>query len=629
MLLRCPATVYSHQIGDCHVFASTLTPRKTTQLLPLSMEHIRRGKKQVTSCQVSNNGHEIIPREVHGICDTIVGVLGGGQLGRMLCQVASQMAIKVVVLDPLENCPASAVAYKHVVGSFDDSATVEDFAKRCGVLTVEIEHVDVATLEKLEQQGVDCQPKASTIRIIQIDDLDSAKRAGELFGYPLMIKSRRLAYDGRGNAVAHSEEAISSSVSVLGGYDRGLYVEKWAPFKKELAVIVARGRGNNISCYPVVETIHKDNICHIVKAPADVSWKIRRLAADVAQKAVSSLEGAGVFAVELFLTKDGQILLNEVAPRPHNSGHHTIESCLTSQYEQHLRAVLGLPLGDPSMKVPAAIMYNLLGEEEGELGFSLAHQFIGRALNISGASIHWYDKPEMRKQRKMGHMTIVGSSMGIVEAQLNSLLSKEKDELEVAPRVGIIMGSDSDLPIMKDAAKILDSFGVPHEVRIVSAHRTSDLMDTYAASAHKRGIQIIIAGAGGAAHLPGNLIMFNCPSVCFSSTQDFLLNSAFISFPGMVASKTPLPVIGVPVRASSLDGIDSLLSIVQMPRGVPVATVAINNATNAGLLAVRILGIGDADLLARTIQYQEDVRDEVLKKDEKLVKIGWEGYLNS
>ncbi|KAF9605792.1 hypothetical protein IFM89_018519 [Coptis chinensis] len=127
---------------------------------------------------------------------------------------------------------------------------------------------------------------------------------------------------------------------------------------------------------------------------------------------------------------------------------------------------------------------------------------------------------------------------------------------------------------MKDAAKILDSFGVPHEVRIVSAHRTSDLMDTYAASAHKRGIQIIIAGAGGAAHLPGNLIMFNCPS-------------------------TPLPVIGVPVRASSLDGIDSLLSIVQMPRGVPVATVAINNATNAGLLPVRILGIGDADLLAR------------------------------
>ncbi|XP_010246295.1 PREDICTED: phosphoribosylaminoimidazole carboxylase, chloroplastic isoform X3 [Nelumbo nucifera] len=495
---------------------------------------------------------------------------------------------------------------------------------RCGVLTVEIEHVDVATLEKLEQQGVDCQPKASTIRIIQdkylqkvhfsqhaiplpdfmqIDDLESAKRAGNLFGYPLMIKSKRLAYDGRGNAVAQGEEELSSAVAALGGYGRGLYVEKWAPFVKELAVIVARGRDNSISCYPVVETIHRDNICHIVKAPADVPWKIRNLATEVAQEAVSSLEGAGVFAVELFLTSDSQILLNEVAPRPHNSGHHTIESCFTSQFEQHLRAVVGLPLGDPSMKMPAAIMYNLLGEEEGEQGFYLANQLIGRALSIPGATVHWYDKPEMRKQRKMGHITIVGPSLGMVEARLNSMLNQESLEAQTAglasPRVGIIMGSDSDLPIMKDAARILSNFGVPHEVRIVSAHRTPEMMFSYAISARERGIQIIIAGAGGAAHLPG-----------------------------MVAALTPLPVIGVPVRASSLDGLDSLLSIVQMPRGVPVATVAINNATNAGLLAVRMLGVGDADLQARTLQYQQDTKDDVLTKAEKLGKDGWEAYLN-
>ncbi|KAG5224048.1 phosphoribosylaminoimidazole carboxylase [Salix suchowensis] len=558
----------------------------------------------------------------HGVSEVIVGVLGGGQLGRMLCQAASEMAIKVMVLDPLANCPASAIAYDHMVGSFDDSATVQEFAKRCGVLTVEIEHVDAATMEKLEQQGVDCQPKASTIRIIQdkylqkvhfsghgiplpdfvqIDDLEGAKRAGDLFGYPLMLKSKRLAYDGRGNAVAKSEEELSSAVNALGGFDRGLYVEKWTPFVKELAVIVARGRDNSISCYPVVETIHKENICHIVKAPAAIPWKIRKLATDVAHKAVSSLEGAGVFAVELFLTKDGQILLNEVAPRPHNSGHHTIEACYTSQFEQHLRAVLGLPLGDPSMKTPAAIMYNLLGEDEGEPGFHLAHQLIGRALNIQGASVHWYDKPEMRKQRKMGHITFTGPSMGIVEARLKSMLKEEGSESRTAvtPRVGIIMGSDSDLPIMKDAARILTMFGVPHEVRIVSAHRTPEMMFSYALSAQDQGIQIIIAGAGGAAHLPG-----------------------------MVASLTPLPVIGVPVRASALDGMDSLLSIVQMPRGVPVATVAINNATNAGLLAVRMLGVGDADLLARMSQYQEDTRDDVMKKAEKLQTDGWETYLN-
>ncbi|KAI9186442.1 hypothetical protein LWI28_017287 [Acer negundo] len=167
-----------------------------------------------------------------GVSEMVVGVLGGGQLGRMLCQAASKMAIKAVILDPLENCPASALSYDHMNGSFDDSAAVQEFAKRCGVLTVEIEHVDVTTLEELEQQGVDCHPKASTIRIIQIDDFEGARRAGDLFGYPLMIKSKRLAYDGRGNAVAKSEEELSSAATALRGFDRGLYVEKWAPFVK-------------------------------------------------------------------------------------------------------------------------------------------------------------------------------------------------------------------------------------------------------------------------------------------------------------------------------------------------------------------------------------------------------------
>ncbi|KAK1263441.1 hypothetical protein QJS04_geneDACA013434 [Acorus gramineus] len=519
---------------------------------------------------------------VRGVSDTVVGVLGGGQLGKMLCQAASRMAVKVMVLDPLADCPAGSVAFRHVVGSFDDGDTVESFAKRCGVLTVEIEHVDAVTLERLERQGVDCQPKASTIQIIQdkylqklhfsqhgipladfmqVDDTESVKKAGDMFGYPLMIKSKKLAYDGRGNAVARSQEEISSAVSALGGYGRGLYVEKWAPFVKELSVIVARGRDNSMSCYPVVETIHKDNICHIVEAPANVTEQVKNLSIDIAKKAVDSLEGAGVFAVELFLTSDGQVLLNEVAPRPHNSGHHTIESCYTSQYEQHVRAVLGLPLGDPSMKVPAAIMYNILGEDEGEPGFYLANQLMKRALSIPGASIHWYGKP-------------------------------------VTPRVAIIMGSDSDLPVMKDAAIVLDSFGVPYEVSIVSAHRTPERMFSFALSAKQRGIQVIIAGAGGAAHLPG-----------------------------MVASLTTLPVIGVPVKTSSLDGIDSLLSIVQMPKGVPVATVAIGNAANAALLAIKILAIVDADISDKLIQHHEGMKSTVLNKAEKLERDGWEKYL--
>ncbi|RZC73529.1 hypothetical protein C5167_049006 [Papaver somniferum] len=256
------------------------------------------------------------------------------------------------------------------------------------------------------------------------------------------------------------------------------------------------------------------------------------------------------------------------------------------------------------MKTPAAIMYNLLGEEEGEQGFALAHQLIGRALNVPGASVHWYNKPEIRKQRKMGHITIVGPSMVNVENKLKSLLSKEDKiadgQSQATPLVGIIMGSDSDLPIMKEAAKVLDIFGVPYEVRIVSAHRTPELMNVYAKSAHKRGIQVIIAGAGGAAHLPG-----------------------------MVASETPLPVVAVPIRGSQLGGLDSVLSMLQMPRGIPTAIVGINNAENAALLAVRTLAILYPDMQARMIQYQQDMTDDVLRKGDKLMDLGWEGYLDS
>lgn len=557
---------------------------------------------------------------VHGVSNRVVGVLGGGQLGKMLCQAASQMGIKVAILDPLENCPASSVCHEHVIGSFDDGDTVREFAKRCGVLTVEIEHVDAVTLEKLEKQGVVCEPKASTIMIIQdkyrqkehfskfgiplpdfvqVDNLSSIEKAGEMFGYPLMVKSKRLAYDGRGNAVAHNKRELSSVVSSLGGFEHGLYVERWTPFAKELSVIVARSRDGSTVCYPVVQTIHKDNICHVVEAPAEIPEKMKTLATGVAEKAVKSLEGAGVFAVELFLTNDNQVLLNEVAPRPHNSGHQTIEACYTSQYEQHLRAILGFPLGDPSMKAPAAVMYNILGEDEGESGFVLAHQMIGRALNIPGASVHWYAKPEMRKQRKMGHITIVGPSMFSVKARLDKLLQRDNDGLtKVRPRAAIIMGSDSDLPVMKDAKEVLEKFNIPFELTIVSAHRTPQRMYEYALSAKERGLEVIIAGAGGAAHLPG-----------------------------MVASLTTVPVIGVPIWTKSLQGMDSLLSIVQMPKGIPVATVAIGNAENAGLLAVRMLASRDPDLSDRMNKYQQNLEDSVLEKARLLEELGPDDYL--
>lgn len=566
--------------------------------------------------------------------NTVLGVLGGGQLARMLCQAASPLALKLAVLDPMHDAPAGPIAHRHVIGSFQDEESVRRFAEGCDILTVEIEHVDVETLEKLSQAGVDVEPKPWTIAIIQdkyaqkvyfrergiplpdfvvLDSVESAVEAGRKFGYPLMLKSRRLAYDGRGNAVAKSEEQLGEAISALGGIDRGLYAEKWAPFVKELAIMVARGRDGDIRSYPVVETTHKDNICHTVIAPAPVSEEIKARALKVAEKAIGSLKGAGVFGVELFLLASGEVLLNEVAPRPHNSGHYSIEACRTSQYEQHLRAVLDVPLGDPSMRVPAAAMINILGEKEGEEGFRIAFDLMKTALGVPGVSVHWYDKREIRPQRKMGHLTIVGPSMEIVQERLQILRGKSNQtdttisvdvsegggEAGKVARVGVIMGSDSDLPIMKSASEILELFGVEHEVTIVSAHRTPERLLEYSQNAHKRGVKVIIGGAGGAAHLPG-----------------------------MVAALTPLPVIGVPVR-TSLDGLDSLLSIVQMPRGVPVATVAINNSTNAALLAVRMLGASDPSLLEKMLKYQEEMKSTVLDKAEKLERIGWKEYLKS
>jgi phosphoribosylaminoimidazole carboxylase len=254
----------------------------------------------------------------------------------------------------------------------------------------------------------------------------------------------------------------------------------------------------------------------------------------------------------------GSLLLNEIAPRPHNSGHHTIEACPTSQFENHLRAILSLPLGDTSLKVPSAAMVNILGASS---SMEEIHHMADSALSVPGASVHLYGKAESRKARKMGHITLTAESDAQLRKNLRAILQAQPDasddwidplapaEPEPShshshPLVGIIMGSDSDLPTLLPATKILDDFKIPYELTITSAHRTPARMVEYAHSAQSRGLRAIIAAAGGAAHLPG-----------------------------MVASETVLPVIGVPVKASVLDGVDSLYSIVQMPVSVLVKMV--------------------------------------------------------
>ena len=306
-------------------------------------------------------------------------------------------------------------------------------AKICDKLTVEIEHINTTTLEELASEGMDVQPKPKTLKLIQdkynqkvhlakhdiplpefvsVESIEDIKKCGEKWEYPLMLKSRLNAYDGKGNAVIKTEKDIEKATEKLGGVKpNALYVERWCPFVKELAVMVARGKNGEIVAHPVVETVQTDNVCHVVVAPARVRSSVLKSASEIAQKAISVLPGRGIYGVELFELPDGTVLLNEIAPRPHNSGHYTIEACVTDQFEQHLRAVLGLPLGDASMKVGAAIMINTLGAKNGEEGYREAYEPHLKALKVEGTTPHWYGKTGCRPGRKMGHVTIVADSM--------------------------------------------------------------------------------------------------------------------------------------------------------------------------------------------------------------------------
>ncbi|KZT51300.1 phosphoribosylaminoimidazole carboxylase [Calocera cornea HHB12733] len=578
---------------------------------------------------------------------------GGGQLGRMLAQSAALLTIPISILD-VGHSPAKQVVHPapspsasssqaqpqaaaattaqgHIDGPFTSPAHILALARQCDVLTVEIEHVDVSALEAAQREtGVAVHPAPSTIRIIQdkyaqklhliahgvpVAESAAVERTVQAvegvcaaFGTPLMLKSRTLAYDGRGNFVLRSAGQAQEALTALG--DRPLYAERWAAFTQEIAVMVVRSLSGEVVSYPAVQTVHKDSVCHLVFAPLrSADPKVGERARRVAEDAVRTFEGAGVFGVEMFLMPDGEILVNEIAPRPHNSGHYTIEACNTSQYTNHLLAILGLPLGSPALKVPSAAMLNILGLSS---SFSEIRQLVDAALGVEGATVHLYGKAESRKGRKMGHITVVGQSDAEVRARLRPLLAalppdRQNDAYAPPaqqpgfssphPLVGIIMGSDSDLPTMLPAARILDHFALPYELTIVSAHRTAERMAAYARGAASRGLRVVIAGAGGAAHLPG-----------------------------MVAAMTPLPVVGVPVRGSALDGVDSMWSIVQMPRGVPVATVAINNSTNAALLAIRIIGAGMPSLLQKMEKYMRDMEVEVMGKVAKLEEVGWEKY---
>ncbi|TLS27784.1 hypothetical protein PpBr36_00763 [Pyricularia pennisetigena] len=594
----------------------------------------------------------------------VVGLLGGGQLGRMLCEAAGPLGFPIAILDEGNSPAKQALHGPHVDGSFKDPQKIRELARKCDVLTVEIEHVDTEVLEEIATKGVEVQgsmkkipvhPSWETIRLIQdkflqkehyrkhklpiaeqvaIESgdamLSSLKEAGRKFGYPLMLKARKGSYDGRGNFKISSEADLEQAVKELGSLS--LYAEKWCKFVQELAVMVVRteddeGNLKSLAAYPAVETIHEDSICtKTFMPPRNVSDEICEKARETARQVISTISGRGVFAVEMFLLEDGSILVNEVAPRPHNSGHYTIEAVpYFSQYKAQLYALLDLPIPKQlKPRVASAIMINILGGARPESHNDLVETATRSFEDEVDVYVHLYGKAS-KPGRKIGHITIT-SELGIAELQKKSehlfvladAMRAERLKAESAqlrPQESVVksgpgapaktdalvlvtMGSDSDLPVMKAGLDILKQFGVPYEVRITSAHRTPNLMGDVAAEAAGRGIKVAIAAAGGAAHLPG-----------------------------MFASHCPIPVIGVPVKATHLDGQDSLLSIVQMPRGVPVATVGINNSTNAALLAIRMLGSFIPKYQDQMKSYQQEMEDAVLAKDEELRGIGYESYL--
>jgi phosphoribosylaminoimidazole carboxylase PurK protein len=354
-----------------------------------------------------------------------IGIVGGGQLGRMLTEAALPLGFRVVVLDPGANCPAAQVGAEQITGDLYDAAALQQLADRSDYLTIEIEHLDAGLLEQIAQGGKAINPSPATVKMIQdkyqqkvwlreagipvadfveITDAASAEKALQDFGGKMLLKSRLGAYDGRGNAVVNSPDEIESAMKVLGNK---LYAEKFVPFTHELAVMVARDTRGNVATYPVTETIHERNICVETRTPyghgTDGVEKGEQCAKDVAQH----LQGAGVFGIEMFLADNGDILINEIAPRVHNSGHYTIEACETSQFEQHIRAITGMELGSTRLKVPAAVMVNILGERDGPTEV----KGLEEAQKIPGVTVHLYGKSPTKIDRKMGHITAVGDTL--------------------------------------------------------------------------------------------------------------------------------------------------------------------------------------------------------------------------
>ena len=374
----------------------------------------------------------------------ILGIIGGGQLGMMLTEAAKKMPehiSKVIVLDPNENCSASLVGAEQIVADFKDKDSIINLANQVDIITYEIESGDSDVLKSVENKA-EINPSPETLKTIQdkflqktflqnhnipvpefikVDDIEEVKEGLKKFGYPALLKARRDAYDGKGNFKIDSENEIQTAYDYFKG--QKLMLEKFVPFKMEVSVIASRNTKGEIKTYPLVENIHEKNILRETIAPSRTSNAVSEKAEKIASNTMDVLKGAGVFGIEMFVTQDDEIVINEIAPRVHNSGHHTLQSSKTSQFEQHLRAILGLDLGSTEL-LHNTIMYNILG--------NLDFQGEYKKIEISEKNIFlkMYEKKISKPLRKLGHLNIVGFEKQSID-ELLTQLEKTKSSVEV------------------------------------------------------------------------------------------------------------------------------------------------------------------------------------------------------
>lgn len=370
-----------------------------------------------------------------------IGIIGGGQLGRMLVLDAKRMGYNVIVFDQKPNSPAGQVADEQITAVYGDLTALRNLAQKTDVITYEFEHIDVELLNILENEGYTIYPSSKTLRLIQnkyvqksmlknigikvpefylINSLKELTDVFYKFGQKAILKTCRDGYDGKGNLVLKNISELEETYKMFTGLE--IMVEEFVQFTKEVSIIVAKNH-DGIMLYPIAENYHKNSILVNSLIPANISDEIEKRIHHMTKKIVEELDDYGVFCIEFFIDLDSNVMVNEIAPRPHNSGHYTIEGCVSSQFEQLIRIITGMPLGTSKLKSPCA-MYNILGNVQVEGTYNMSG--VNEILNIEDCHFHLYGKLESKPLKKIGHITALDDSVGQADMKARIILSKIK-----------------------------------------------------------------------------------------------------------------------------------------------------------------------------------------------------------